>query len=427
MRHPFGKKFFALSRLYSQTINLYPLQQFKLHMALEKRRSERTNCQSSIIFFYTKHLLGQNSRKYKCCIEEIAKLICKNIRATDVVSIYRNHTILILLMDAESQGAQCACQRIINKIIAQFSYSCPVSPKDFHIKILSFPEQRLQSTNLELPTPDKARAARMPRKSDARLPLYLSFKQEYNENLNLCISSLNGSLITLRIDDIFFWDQELFSKYIPAIRKVAKRIIDIAGACTAILLLHPVMLVIAIAVKLTSPGPVLFKQRRIGYKRNPFTFYKFRSMKASSEENVHQEYVRKYINGEIEQTNMGTEKSPHFKLKDDSRITPLGRFLRKTSLDELPQFFNVLKGEMSLVGPRPPIPYEVFEYKKWHNRRILEVKPGITGLWQVSGRNRLTFDEMVRLDIKYAESWTLGMDLRILYRTFKVVLQADGE
>ena len=146
-----------------------------------------------------------------------------------------------------------------------------------------------------------------------------------------------------------------------------------------------------------------------------------------SKDNIHQDYVRKLIHGENEQINMGSDKDPCYKLKNDARITPFGRILRKTSLDELPQFFNVLKGEMSLVGPRPPIPYEVNEYKNWHYRRIVNVKPGITGLWQVSGRNRTSFDEMVRLDIKYAENWTLKMDFKIILKTIMVVLSADGE
>ena len=144
------------------------------------------------------------------------------------------------------------------------------------------------------------------------------------------------------------------------------------------------------------------------------------------EDRMHRDYVTKLIQGEKDQINHGTNKKPFYKIKDDPRITPFGRFLRKASLDELPQFFNVLKGEMSLVGPRPPIPYEVKQYQIWHFRRILEVKPGITGLWQVSGRNQTTFDEMVRMDIKYAENWSLFMDLSILFKTVKAVFSFNA-
>jgi len=141
---------------------------------------------------------------------------------------------------------------------------------------------------------------------------------------------------------------------------------------------------------------------------------------------IHRDYVSKLIKGEKDRVNEGTNDNPFYKLKDDPRITPLGQFLRKTSLDELPQFFNVLKGEMSLVGPRPPIPYEVNKYQNWHFRRIIEVKPGITGLWQVSGRSRTTFDDMVRLDIEYAENWSLMMDIKILFKTFWTIFTSKG-
>jgi lipopolysaccharide/colanic/teichoic acid biosynthesis glycosyltransferase len=152
---------------------------------------------------------------------------------------------------------------------------------------------------------------------------------------------------------------------------VTKRVMDILGSALAIVLFSPVFLIIAIAVKATSRGPVLFRQRRLGQYGNSFVFLKFRSM---------------YVN--------------------NLRITSVGAFLRKTGLDELPQFFNVLKGEMSLIGPRPPIPYEVEAYDFWHRRRLLEAKPGITGLWQVSGRSRVRFDDMVRLDLQYARNWS---------------------
>jgi lipopolysaccharide/colanic/teichoic acid biosynthesis glycosyltransferase len=242
----------------------------------------------------------------------------------------------------------------------------------------------------------------------------------------LCISSYNGSAISMRIDEVIFWDQELVSKFLLKGKKILKRIVDIVGASAALILLLPIMAIIAFGVKLTSPGSILFKQRRVGYKGNYFTFLKFRSMVAGNTDCLHQDFVKKLIHGEIDQINNGTKQDPCYKIINDPRITPFGQILRKTSLDELPQFFNVLKGEMSLVGPRPPIPYEVDEYKNWHYRRILEVKPGITGLWQVTGRNKTCFDEMVRLDIQYAEHWSLTMDLKILLKTIKAVFAADG-
>ena len=149
-------------------------------------------------------------------------------------------------------------------------------------------------------------------------------------------------------------------------------------------------------------------------------------MVVNNDDQIHKEYVKKLIKGENREINQGDEKNPVFKLKDDPRITPVGRFIRAFSLDEFPQFFNVFRGDMSLVGPRPPLPYEVTEYNRWHYRRIFDVKPGITGLWQVSDRSRMTFDEMVRLDIYYSQNWSFLLDLKILLNTFKAVVGSEG-
>ncbi len=186
------------------------------------------------------------------------------------------------------------------------------------------------------------------------------------------------------------------------------------------------MLVTALAIKLTSPGPVIFRQTRLGKGGHHFLFMKFRSMTAGNNDRVHREYVLKLIDGQHDQLNQGEQGKPLYKLKNDSRITPVGRIIRKLSIDELPQLYNVLKGDMSLVGPRPPIPYEVEKYKSWHLRRILEVKPGITGLWQVEGRSQTSFEDMVRLDIRYVQNWSLGLDIRILFKTVREVLLPRG-
>jgi exopolysaccharide biosynthesis polyprenyl glycosylphosphotransferase len=204
-----------------------------------------------------------------------------------------------------------------------------------------------------------------------------------------------------------------------------KRSIDVVGSFCALVLLFPLLIIIAIAIKVTSKGPILFKQQRMGRYGSRFTFLKFRSMYFQSDATIHQNYVRRFISGKNDQAQPGTH-SGVYKIKDDPRVTPIGRFLRKASLDELPQFFNVLRGEMSLVGPRPPIPYEVETYELWHRRRFLEVKPGITGLWQVEGRSRTKFDEMVRLDLKYAKTWSPWLDIKILLRTPTAVLRGDG-
>jgi exopolysaccharide biosynthesis polyprenyl glycosylphosphotransferase len=201
-----------------------------------------------------------------------------------------------------------------------------------------------------------------------------------------------------------------------------KKIMDFVGSLFALIFFSPLFLVIAAAVKLTSRGPVFFQQERVGLNGETFTFLKFRSMFIDCDPERHKAYIAKFI-GE----GKDNENAPGvYKLSNDTRVTPFGRFLRKTSLDELPQFINVLKGEMSLVGPRPPIPYECDIYDIWHRRRLLSVKPGITGLWQVTGRSSTTFDDMVRLDLKYINEWSLGLDIKILFMTPWVILTGKG-
>jgi len=202
---------------------------------------------------------------------------------------------------------------------------------------------------------------------------------------------------------------------------VARRALDVTVAGTALLVLVPVIVVSAIAVRLNSPGPVLFRQRRLGRQMQPFTVLKFRTMRADADSALHRDYVRSLIGTQP------PENAPDnlYKLVIDPRVTRVGRFLRSWSIDELPQLWNVLRGEMSLVGPRPVIEYEVEQYPDWYLRRFA-VKPGLTGLWQVSGRNEKTYEEMVRYDIEYAERRSLWLDLRILARTALVVMRRQG-
>jgi len=209
---------------------------------------------------------------------------------------------------------------------------------------------------------------------------------------------------------------------------VTKRVMDITGSLLLLTISSPLLFTVAVAVKLSSKGPILYRQQRVGQYGKPFTFLKFRSMYVNNDPTVHKNYVLKLIAGEAQRHpgNSNGDCASVYKLTQDDRITRLGAFLRRTSLDELPQFFNVLRGEMSLVGPRPAIPYEVAAYQTWHRRRLLEVKPGITGLWQVDGRGRVEFDEMVRLDLRYAREWSPWLDLKILFRTPRAVILGTG-
>lgn len=194
---------------------------------------------------------------------------------------------------------------------------------------------------------------------------------------------------------------------------VVKRVMDVMASLAVLTVLSPILALTALAIKLESPGPILFRQTRVGKDGEQFTCFKFRSMRKDAEAQLQELLAMNEVSG------------PIFKIKDDPRMTRVGKFIRRTSLDEIPQLLNVLRGEMSLVGPRPPLPEEVANYEEWHLRR-LEASPGMTGLWQVSGRSVVPFDEMVMLDIYYIENWSLGLDLRILLRTIPAVLTGGG-
>ena len=210
------------------------------------------------------------------------------------------------------------------------------------------------------------------------------------------------------------------------IAATVKRTLDIVGALVALVLFSPIMLTIALVVAATSPGPVIFRQKRLGKGGVPFVFYKFRSMRVGADDRIHREYVANLIEGNLDEVNQGDSSRPLYKMTADPRITRVGQVIRKTSLDELPQLFNVLKGDMSLVGPRPPLPYEAEKYQSWHLRRVLQIRPGITGLWQVEGRSSTSFDDMVRLDLRYIRNCSLALDVKIMIKTILVVLRRDG-
>jgi exopolysaccharide biosynthesis polyprenyl glycosylphosphotransferase len=214
-------------------------------------------------------------------------------------------------------------------------------------------------------------------------------------------------------------DIELNAEYIVAQRamfynvsivySICKRLFDIVAALAAVILLSPVFSIVAVIIKLDSRGPVFFHQKRIGFMGKPFYMHKFRSMVTDAEERFEEVEDKNEISGFM------------FKIRNDPRVTKVGKIIRKTSIDELPQLFNVIKGEMSIVGPRPPIGREVQKYDAWHNLR-LSVKPGITGLWQVSGRNDIGFEDMCRLDLKYIRERNFKNDLKIIFRTIPVLL-----
>jgi lipopolysaccharide/colanic/teichoic acid biosynthesis glycosyltransferase len=205
--------------------------------------------------------------------------------------------------------------------------------------------------------------------------------------------------------------------------EIVKRSIDVVGSIAGLLLFSPFFLVLPMLIKATSKGPVFFRQERVGRNGTKFCLLKFRSMYLDNDDVIHREYVKQLIEGKI---GNGDGAPAIYKIQGDPRVTSVGRYIRKYSLDELPQFINVLKGDMSLVGPRPPIRYEVQHYRGWQRNRVMGKKPGITGLWQVTGRSTTNFDDMVRLDLRYLRGWSVMLDLKILLRTPRAVLKCKG-
>ncbi len=203
---------------------------------------------------------------------------------------------------------------------------------------------------------------------------------------------------------------------------IIKRGLDILGSLVLLIFFSPLMLIIALSIKRFSPGPIIYKQTRIGKDGHPFTMLKFRSMRLENSPDLHKEYVRELILKNIDPKSLGTET---LKLESDPRITGMGKYLRKWSIDELPQLINVLRGEMSIIGPRPSLPYEYELFNDWQKQRLL-IRPGITGLWQVTARNKVCFNDQVRIDLEYIQNMNICLDLKIAFFTPHEMINGKG-
>ncbi len=331
----------------------------------EKQRAQRSRTALSMLMVSPEF----DSKKSYGSISTIHKAVKPKIRETDVMGYIDANTLGVLLPYTDKEGAEKFAEKIMG---------CTLTGQ-ISVKTATYPDQIFESLEK-----------------------------------NGCVSP---DVLQLMLED---------SVKTPRPGLFAKRVIDVTGALAGLVLLSPLMLVIALLVKMSSPGPIIFRQQRLGEKGANFTFYKFRSMRADTNDQIHREFVKELINGNHAAINNGNADQPMYKMKADPRITKVGKFIRKTSIDELPQLFNVLKGDMSLVGPRPPLPYEAEKYQSWHLKRILDMKPGITGLWQVEGRSRTGFNEAVRLDLKYLAKWSILLDIKILLKTVKEVAQCRG-
>jgi len=258
-----------------------------------------------------------------------------------------------------------------------------------------------------------------------RAILASSLPSEYSSRIGICCHWYPTESENREMNKIFYpetADRSINQKVEAAL----KRSMDIMGSLVGLLLFSPVFLFASILIKFNSRGPVFFRQERVGKGGKTFRIYKFRTMTVRNDESEHREFMKQFIRGQAEGVTDAATGTKVFKLTNDARVTPIGKFLRKTSLDEVPQFINVLLGNMSLVGPRPPIPYEVQEYDLWHLRRVLESKPGITGYWQVEGRSITNFDEMTRMDIRYTAMQSALFDLKVILKTPLALFTAKG-
>jgi lipopolysaccharide/colanic/teichoic acid biosynthesis glycosyltransferase len=350
---------------------------FRSLLLWERKRAERASRCFVLMLVYVERVIKMDQSGK--ALEEICSVLHTCIRETDVTGWYLNDAVLGVLFTELGKGRGEEFSRLPRR------------------KLMGSLREKLTPTEVGL--------------------IHVSF---------ICFPISSGISDPKLLANATLYP-ELFSEGSKAnASRHVKRAIDIVGSILALTLCSPLFLVISLAIKLTSKGPILYKQERIGQFGLRFVFLKFRSMKCGCDPGIHRDYVKRFIVGKAQSDLAVENKSAIYKIQNDPRVTRVGRLLRKTSLDELPQFFNVLKGDMSLVGPRPPIPYELEAYQAWHKRRVMEVKPGITGLWQINGRSRTTFDEMVRLDLRYARTWTPWLDIKILLRTPWVILSGAG-
>lgn len=347
---------------------------FRRMIAVERKRTERSRQPFLLLLLDTGNCLPSDANGR--VLSKVLSALSRATRETDVRGWYKMHSVVgVMFTEISIDGRGSILSTVMSRVSETLRNNLPVRNfSQIGISLHVFPEDWNQDTTQGNPT---------------------------------------------------FYPDLLRRNEVQSSARVIKRVIDIAGSASALLFLSPVFFLVALLVKLSSQGPIFFKQERLGQFGKTFTFLKFRSMYANNDHKIHQNFIKRVIKGEHDGGAEGG-RGTFYKMTNDPRITRIGRVLRRTSLDELPQFINVLRGDMSLVGPRPPIPYECEEYDIWHRRRVLEVKPGITGLWQVKGRSHIPFDEMVRLDLRYALTWSLWLDIQILMKTPRAVFFADG-
>ena len=385
---------------------IYSQPQFLERLIEERNRSDRTRSPFTLVVLPVdaSHLDSPNNNGLYHTVD----VLTKTMRRSDLWGRYARDKLALLLTDTNETAARRVISRMAHHVSDHMkSKPPPLKLKPGRYSLIEYPKTLQQDLIKEITERSEGTedSGSLDRKGVQTLP--------GNGGGELGLLEHTSLSPTHRANGI---SARVYEK--------GKRCIDLTGAIVGLMITALVYTPIALLIKATSRGPVVFKQTRIGRRGKTFEFLKFRTMYQDCDQSLHKEYMDRLIRNDAEQHEQGG--NAYYKLADDPRITPLGRFLRKTSLDELPQFYNVLRGEMSLVGPRPPIAYEVEKYEAWQFRRILEAKPGITGLLQVSGRSTTTFAENVRLDLRYIENQSLWQDIKILFKTVKVIFQTKG-
>jgi lipopolysaccharide/colanic/teichoic acid biosynthesis glycosyltransferase len=383
-------------------------EEFRLILERERARADRSGSKFSLVVFDFGNT--NDGKGSSLVVEHLTRILFRRIRLTDTVGWFDDKSIGTVLPGTSGQGAWKFADDVRKKASAIASH--------YTYRVYTYP---MEGTADEKGVSDLPRRQEVSRQYDQ-----VSFEGFFIKTP----APSSGYISTLPLKSAVPFRspqkpvenaEALFARPMP----LWKRGLDLLGATVGLILVSPLMLAVSIAIKLTSQGPIIFKQERLGFLRKKFTFLKFRSMYVNQDSDIHKNYTKNFIKNGVLKKEHG-EQDDCYKIKNDPRVTPVGKFLRKTSIDELPQLINVLKGEMTLIGPRPPLPYEYENYDIWHKRRILETVPGITGLWQVKGRSSTTFNEMVRLDLKYIKKRSLWLDIKILFQTFWAVLSRKG-
>lgn len=391
---------FVQFRQNGELLGIYSVKQFRTILESERHRADRNQHVFSLLVFD----VGRSDEN-QIRIRYLVRVLRERIRLTDRAGWLDNRRVGVVLPYTSAAGACQLADYICQEMAGKFA------PPEY--TVYTYPSIYNSESNGHS---DQLNFADLSPEWNTTMPENFSMSAKYAGSPNNDFASQQSRADTIRnCHEVAPSLELLFAQRLP----LWKRSMDILGALLGLIMLSPLLLLLCLIIKIASPGPLIFKQERIRCLGRIFSMWKFRTMDVNTDVSVHKQHVAALIKS-VKSGNPGL-KSPMVKLENNPQIIPIGKCIRKMCLDEIPQLINVLRGEMSLVGPRPPLSYEVEEYPQWCYGRFNSV-PGMTGLWQVSGKNRLTFDEMVRLDIRYSREESLWLDTKIILKTPSVII-----